>query len=89
MAGQLGRLKLNGRLVSRSPLSDVIELEMLVVGITGKQALWESLRVVSSLPQQQLGTLIERAEKQRAVVEEARREAARRAFVSTQASAGQ
>ena len=89
IAGQLGRLKLNGRLVSRSPLSDVIELEMLVVGITGKQALWESLRLVPSLPQQQLETLIERAEKQRAVVEEARREAVRRAFVAGQATAAQ
>ena len=41
---RLGRLKPNGRLRERSPLSDVLELETLLVGITGKRALWLSLR---------------------------------------------
>src|SRR5881409_3682710 len=35
-AEKLGRLKPNGRLVGYSPLSRVIELEMLALGITGK-----------------------------------------------------
>src|SRR3954470_16263479 len=39
----LGRFKLNGRRTGRAPLSDVIELETLLVGITGKAALWKSL----------------------------------------------
>ena len=34
---RLGPLKLNGRLRTRSPLSDVVELETLVVGIAGKR----------------------------------------------------
>ena len=39
----LGRLKLNGRVFQRSPLSRVVELEVLVVGIRGKEALWAAL----------------------------------------------
>src|SRR5687768_9749763 len=40
MGERLGRLKLNGRLFKRSPLSRIVELEVLVVGIRGKEALW-------------------------------------------------
>ena len=43
---QLGRLKLNGRLVRRSPLSDVLELEALGAGVTAKRDLWLALGVV-------------------------------------------
>ena len=39
-----GRLKLNGRIFERSPLSSVVEFETLVVGIRGKEALWTSLQ---------------------------------------------
>ena len=79
-AERVGRLKLNGRVLRRSPLSDVVELETLVVGITGKEALWESLRTVAVSPEDELHTLVERARAQRAIVEECRRAAARRAF---------
>lgn len=41
---KLGRLKLNGQLRGYSPLSRVIELEGLVLGIGGKAELWETLR---------------------------------------------
>lgn len=77
---RLGRLKLNGRLRTRSPLSDVLELEALVVGITGKQALWRSLRSTNVLPDEELDHLVERAERQKRIVERAREAAARRAF---------
>jgi hypothetical protein len=77
---RLGRLKLNGRLRTRSPLSDVVELETLVVGITGKEALWVSLRSATSLPTDELDHLIQRAEDQKRVVERARRTAVRQAF---------
>jgi hypothetical protein len=40
---KVGRLKLNGRLVGYSPLSRVIELEALEMGVTGKDGLWRSL----------------------------------------------
>jgi hypothetical protein len=77
---RIGRLKLNGRLRTRSPLSDVVELETLVVGITGKQALWRSLQSVGMLPNEELDHLVERAERQKRIVEGAREAAARRAF---------
>jgi hypothetical protein len=41
---KLGRLKLNGQLRGYSPLSRVVELEGLVVGIGGKAELWATLR---------------------------------------------
>ena len=44
LAELVGRLKLNGRIFERSPLSSVIELEGLVVGVRGKEALWTALR---------------------------------------------
>jgi hypothetical protein len=44
MAERLGRLKPNGMLFRRSPLSRVVELEMLVAGIRAKEALWTALR---------------------------------------------
>ncbi len=41
---KLGRLKLNGQLRGYSPLSRVIELEGLAIGIGGKTELWATLR---------------------------------------------
>jgi hypothetical protein len=43
---QLGRLKPNGFLTQRSPLTDVIELEALSMAVTGKLRLWETLEAV-------------------------------------------
>ena len=40
---QLGRLKPNGFLAQRSPLTDVVELEALTMAVSGKQRLWETL----------------------------------------------
>ena len=82
-AERVGRLKLNGRVLRHSSLSDVVELETLVVGITGKEALWESLRAVAAIPEEELQPLIERAREQRETVEDCRRTAARRAFASS------
>ncbi|MFE5489580.1 hypothetical protein ACFQ7Z_06395 [Streptomyces virginiae] len=44
IAEKAGRLKLNGRILSRSPLSDVLELEAMRLGVEGKAACWRSLR---------------------------------------------
>ena len=76
----MGRLKLNGRLLRRSPLSDLLELETLVVGITGKQALWVSLREIPSINIEELDQLLERAEEQKRVVENSAVKAAKRSF---------
>src|SRR6202000_217983 len=40
---KLGRMKPNGQLRGYSPLSRVVELELLVIGITGKLRLWTLL----------------------------------------------
>ncbi len=73
VAELLGRLKLNGRVFRRSPLSRVLELEMLVVGIRGKEALWMSL-LASGLSIQgiELDALVESAKEQGRSVEEQR-----------------
>lgn len=39
----VGRLKPNGRIISYSPLSRVLELESLVAGVTAKRCLWVAL----------------------------------------------
>jgi hypothetical protein len=43
-----GRLKPNGRLLTRSPLSDLLEIEALLLGVTGKRELWRALRGATS-----------------------------------------
>jgi hypothetical protein len=40
---KLGRLKLNGQLHGYSPLSRLVELEALCIGITGKTQMWNAL----------------------------------------------
>jgi hypothetical protein len=43
LAEKAGRLKLNGRLLSRSPLSDVTELEGLTVIVTAMRGFWRGI----------------------------------------------
>lgn len=47
-AEKAGRLKLNGSLLSYSPLSRVVELEGLTVGVHGKIGLWQTLKRLSA-----------------------------------------
>ena len=47
---KLGRLKLNGQLLGYSPLSRLIELEGLMLGIAGKLAMWIALSSRSGRP---------------------------------------
>jgi hypothetical protein len=85
---KLGRLKLNGQVRGYSPLSRVLELEALSVGIDGKLALWETLQVVLGhehrLVSVDLRELAERAESQRAEVEQLRADAVRAAFADSE-----
>jgi hypothetical protein len=78
------RLKPNGRLIGYSPLSRMLELEGLVMGITGKLELWRSLdtidEVTPELHHSQIRRLIERAEDQRDRVEDLRIRAAEEAL---------
>jgi hypothetical protein len=47
LAEKAGRLKPNGHLLSRSPLSSVVELEGMALGVTGKLSTWRSLRTLA------------------------------------------
>ena len=80
---RLARLKTNGRLFSYSPLSRVVELEGLALGILGKLALWEGLAGVPALQGVaglDLADLAHRARSQHDAVEECRRQAVELAF---------
>jgi hypothetical protein len=75
---KLGRLKPNGQLRGYSPLSRVVELELLVIGITGKLRLWTLLEeLVGARSKANFAGLGARAEEQRAVVEGLQLRAAR------------
>jgi hypothetical protein len=43
MAEKAGRLKPNGQIRGYSPLSRLVELEGLEIGVTGKRSLWQAL----------------------------------------------
>ena len=78
-----GRLKPNGKFFVRSPLSDVIELETLVVGVRGKEALWTALRQAGvSVEGVDLGALVTSAREQGAELETLRLSATARAFAT-------
>jgi hypothetical protein len=81
---KLGRLKLNGQLLGYSPLSRLVELEGLMLGISGKLALWQALRPALATDPRVEGfdftRLIERAREQRHTVERLRRRAAAEAL---------
>jgi hypothetical protein len=81
-AEKLGRLKPNGRLGGYSPLSRLVELEFLTLGITGKLAMWRVIAdtVDTSRVSADIGRMIERAERQRSEVEPHRLRAAEHAF---------
>jgi hypothetical protein len=76
---KLGRLKLNGQLLGYSPLSRLVELEALMLGISGKLAMWHALRpALGDDPRIEgidLEELTGRAKQQRATVESLRRRA--------------
>ncbi len=71
IAEKVGRLKLNGRLLRRSPLTPLIELEAVETGIYGKLLLWQVLREQRRLGSAavDLDELISRAQQQLADVE--------------------
>jgi len=86
-AEKVGRLKPNGQITGYSPLSRLIELEGLALGVTGKLALWRSLAATRpDLAAFDIATLIARAEAQQDGLEKWRLEAAREAFGATAAA---
>jgi hypothetical protein len=85
-AEKLGRLKPNGRWRSYSPLSRVVELEGLTLGVTGKLSMWRALELVQGeyppLARFDFAALAARAERQREGLDEQRHAAATEAFVA-------
>ncbi len=73
-AEKVGRLKLNGRLVGYSPLSRVVEIEALALGVRGKMALWQALQrlELDGLDGPTVKALEARAERQLKVLEQNR-----------------
>ncbi|HEV7628600.1 MAG TPA: hypothetical protein VGO89_19060 [Streptomyces sp.] len=77
-----GRAKTNGFLIRRSPLSSVVELEALRLGMEGKRLMWQALHALSGtgrnsgLEAEQLTSLIQRARNQAEIVEELQLQAA-------------
>jgi hypothetical protein len=76
------RLKPNDQLVGYSPLSRLIELEGLSLGVEGKGCLWRALVRIGDprLEGAGLHTLAQRAERQRDELEEYRLRATAKAF---------
>jgi hypothetical protein len=60
---RLGRLKPNGQLLGYSPLSRLVELEVLQMGVAGKRRLWRALEQTHAedLSDFELGALAERS----------------------------
>jgi hypothetical protein len=77
-----GRLKPNGHLVGRAPLSYLIEVEALLLGVLGKRAGWQALREVADsyqeLSTERLDALLARAQAQADELETIRTELAGR-----------
>jgi hypothetical protein len=85
-----GRLKLNGHLTGYSPQSRVVELEGLVLGVTGKRCLWSALKQVAGqeprLRLDDLDALVTRAERQAGQLEEQRLKAVSEAVAAAERS---
>ena len=81
---KLSRLKLNGHLLSRSPLSDLVEFEFISTAVLAKRAGFETLLEIAAvddrLDAELLGRLIRQADKQHDWLADARREVAANIF---------
>jgi hypothetical protein len=68
LAERIGRLKPNGHLLRRSPVSDVLEVEALRAAVSGKRAGWDTLLVlgadVDPVPDNEVRRLRDRADNQ-------------------------
>lgn len=84
-----GRLKPNGHLLTRSPLSSLEELELLRLGVEGKAAGWRTLRTLADRDQRldsaRLDELISAARHQADLLEGLRVSAADQVIAADQA----
>ena len=81
---KVSRLRLHEKVTGDPDLSRVLELETLIMGVTGKLRLWHSLQesmgTDASLAGVDLDALVQRAHDQLAGLDDHHREAAARAF---------
>lgn len=88
LAEKVGRLKLNGHLLARSPLSTVVELESMRLGVEGKAAGWRTLRTLAEhhdrLNHDEIDRLIDRANRQIEALERLRVDSVARVFTDPQ-----
>ena len=81
---KLTRVQFNDSLTGSADLTRLLEFETLLLGVTGKQALWRALRQVSDrypeLTATDFDALAKRAEDQRSKLEELRLDAASNAL---------
>jgi hypothetical protein len=81
---KLSRVKLNRHVFSRSPLSDLIEIEFIAIAVLAKRAGFETLREIAAIdPRIDAGLferLIDQADEQHEWLAEARREIAAEVF---------
>ena len=68
LAERIGRLKPNGHVLRRSPVSDLLEVEALRAAVTGKRAGWDTLLVLGPaadpVPDAEVRRLRDRADDQ-------------------------
>ena len=88
---KLSRAKLNGRLLGRSPLSDLVEFEFLASAVRGKRSGFETLRQVAEveprLDKAELDRLIRQANRQYEWLSHTRRDVATAVFGGSAAPA--
>jgi hypothetical protein len=91
LAEKVTRVKLNGRLVSRSPLSDLVEFEFLASGVRAKRSGFETLRIVAEvddrIDKDEFDRLIDQAHRQYEWLTDARRDVAAAVFGGRPAAA--
>ena len=84
VAEKLSRAKLNGRLLSRSPLSDLVEFEFIATAVLAKRAGFETLREIAAaerrLDEALLERMIAQADEQHVWLADVRREVAAQVF---------
>ncbi|TFV54153.1 hypothetical protein E4P41_19595 [Geodermatophilus sp. DF01-2] len=81
---KLSRVKFNGHLLSRSPLSDLVEFEFIATAVLAKRAGFETLRALGEgdprIDAALFERLIDQADKQHHWLADVRREVAARVF---------
>lgn len=81
---KISRLKLNGRLISRSPLSSLVEFEFLASAVRAKRSGFETLREVADIDhridRELVDRLVDQANRQHEWLTHARREVAADVF---------